>query len=117
MNIPSNLQYTPDHEWVKVEADGTATVGITDFAQSELGDIVFIELPEVGAGLVPGDAAANVESVKAVSEVFCPVAGRVCEVNTALEQSPELLNTDPYTQWIFRLSEPVAGGIRPGSCD
>ncbi len=111
MNVPYNLQYTPDHEWVKLEGDGTAVVGITDFAQSQLGDIVFIELPQVGASLQAGDVAANVESVKAVSEVFCPITGEVSEVNAELEQSPELLNSEPYEQWIFRLHHVQVEGL------
>lgn len=109
MNIPNDLKYTKDHEWVKLEAGGTATVGITEYAQNALGDIVYVELPSVGATFTGGDVAATVESVKAVSEVFCPVSGTVSEVNTGLESAPELLNKDPYGQWLFRL-EQVSGG-------
>ena len=103
MNIPKELLYTKDHEWVSVSGD-VATVGITDFAQHSLGDIVYVELPESGAELTAGAQAATVESVKAVSEVFCPVSGTVAEANDALADSPELLNADPYTNWMFRLT-------------
>lgn len=106
MNIPSELFYTKDHEWVRLESDGTATVGITEFAQNALGDIVFVELPAVGEQFAAGKQAATVESVKAVSEVFCPVSGMVSAVNEKLESEPELLNKDPYGEWMFKL-----GGI------
>jgi glycine cleavage system H protein len=104
MSIPKELLYTKDHEWVRLEADGTATVGITDFAQHALGDIVYVELPEPGTGLKAGSQAATVESVKAVSEVYCPVSGTVATVNEELADTPELLNSEPYTQWIFTLT-------------
>ena len=101
--VPGNLRYTKDHEWVMIE-DNVATVGITDHAQHELGDITFVELPEDDGDVHAGDEAANIESVKAASPVFSPVSGHVLEVNTDLEESPENINHDPYgTGWIFRV--------------
>ncbi len=104
MNIPVELRYTKDHEWVRLEADGTATVGITEYAQHALGDIVYVELPSIGAGLAAGAVAATVESVKAASEVYSPLTGKVSATNGKLESEPELLNKAPYEEWIFRLS-------------
>lgn len=101
--IPKDLKYTKDHEWAKPE-DGKVRVGITDHAQRELGDIVFVELPDVGKKVNKGELVATVESVKAVGEVYAPVSGEVVEVNSALESSPELVNKDPYGQgWILVL--------------
>ena len=103
MSVPGDLQYTKSHEWVRME-DGVATVGITDHAQDELGDVVFVELPEQGATLAPGDSFGAVESVKAVSDLYAPVGGEVVEVNGALEDSPEKINEDPYGEgWILKL--------------
>ena len=103
MAVPGDLQYTKSHEWVRVE-DGVATIGITDHAQDELGDVVFVELPETGATLAPGDSFGAVESVKAVSDLYSPVGGEVVEVNSALEDSPEKINEDPYGEgWILKL--------------
>ena len=103
MSVPGDLQYTKSHEWVRVE-DGVATIGITDHAQDELGDVVFVELPETGATLAPGDSFGAVESVKAVSDLYSPVGGEVVEVNGALEDSPEKINEDPYGEgWILKL--------------
>ena len=103
MSVPGNLQYTKSHEWVRVEGD-VATVGITDHAQDELGDVVFVELPETGATLAAGDSFGAVESVKAVSDLYAPVGGEIVEVNSALEDSPEKINEDPYGEgWILRL--------------
>jgi glycine cleavage system H protein len=103
MSVPGDLQYTKSHEWVRVE-DGVATVGITDHAQDELGDVVFVELPEMGAALAAGDSFGAVESVKAVSDLYAPVGGEVVEVNGALEDSPEKINEDPYGEgWILKL--------------
>ncbi len=97
MEIPSNLRYTKEHEWVRVEEDGTVTVGITDYAQEQLGDIVYVELPEVGDDPVSKDEPfAVVESVKAVSDVYAPVTGKVKEVNDELPNSPEAMNQEPY---------------------
>jgi len=101
--IPKDLKYTKDHEWVKPE-DGTVRVGITHHAQEELGDIVFVELPEVGKTVSKGEQLATVESVKAVGEVYAPVSGEVIEKNSQLESSPELVNKDPYgAGWLFLL--------------
>lgn len=102
--VPSELKYTRDHEWVRVDDDGTATVGITDHAQQELGDLVFVEVPEVGANFAAGDAAAVVESVKAASDVYSPVSGEVVEANDELADTPETINNDAYGEgWIFRV--------------
>ena len=103
MAVPQDLQYTKSHEWVRIE-DGTATVGITDHAQDELGDVVFVELPEQGATLSAGDSFGAVESVKAVSDLYAPIGGEVVEVNDALEDSPEKINEDPYGEgWILKI--------------
>ena len=103
MAVPEELQYTKTHEWVRRE-DDVATVGITDHAQDELGDVVFIELPEKGATFGAGDAFGTVESVKAVSDLYAPVGGEVVEVNEALNDSPEKINEEPYGDgWIIRL--------------
>ena len=103
MAVPEELQYSKTHEWVRRE-DDVATVGITDHAQDELGDVVFIELPERGASFGAGDAFGTVESVKAVSDLYAPVAGEVVEVNEALNDSPEKINEEPYGDgWIIRL--------------
>lgn len=103
MTIPADLKYTKEHEWVRIEGD-TATFGITDHAQEALGDIVFVELPETGRTIDAGEAYAVVESVKAVSDVYAPVAGEVIQANEALEGEPELVNTDPYgTGWIAKV--------------
>ena len=99
MNIPKNLLYTSEHEWIRVDGD-QVYLGITDFAQHHLGDIVFVELPELDAAVISGDSIAVVESVKAVSSVYSPVGGTVVENNEELEDSPELLNEDPYTNHI-----------------
>lgn len=108
MDFPEELKYTEEHEWVLVE-DDVATVGITDFAQDQLGDVVFVELPEVGDQLEIGKALGVVESVKAVSDVYAPLSGEVVEVNTDLPDEPEMLNTSPYEDgWMvkIKLSEP-----------
>ena len=102
--IPAELLYRESHEWVRYDEDGTATVGISDHAQAQLGDMVFVELPEPGMSYEQGDACAVVESVKAASDVYAPLTGEVIENNSALEDSPELVNTDPYGDgWLFRL--------------
>lgn len=104
MSVPADLRYTKDHEWVRIEGD-TATFGITDHAQEALGDIVFVELPEVGRNVDAGEAYAVVESVKAVSDVYAPVAGEISEVNGALEDEPDLVNSDAYgAGWIARVT-------------
>ena len=103
-DIPSDLLYRESHEWVRSDDDGTVTVGITDHAQAQLGDMVFVELPEEGMTYEQGDACAVVESVKAASDVYAPVSGEIIEANTSLEDSPELVNTDPYGDgWLFRI--------------
>lgn len=102
--IPEDLRYTESHEWVRLEDDGLLTVGITDHAQAALGDLVFVEPPETGRSLEAGEACAVVESVKAASDIYAPVAGEVAEVNEALADAPELINADPYGEgWILRL--------------
>lgn len=103
MNVPDNLKYTASHEWVRTEADGTVTVGITDFAQDALGDLVFIELPEVGRKLAAGESCAVVESVKAASDVYAPVAGEVIATNDALKDAPEQLNADAFAAWMWKM--------------
>ena len=104
MNIPTNLKYTKEHEWVRVEGT-TAVIGITDYAQSELGEIVFVEVETVGENLEEGAVFGTVEAVKTVSELFMPVAGTVEELNPALEDAPELVNSDPYGEgWMIKVT-------------
>ena len=103
-NIPENLRYAASHEWVS-EEDGIYTIGITDFAQDSLGDLVFINLPQVGDDVEAGEAFCDVESVKAVSDVFSPVTGTVTEVNEELIDAPELVNEDPYGAWLIRVGD------------
>lgn len=103
MDIPDGLRYTPEHEWVRID-DGEAVVGITDFAQDSLGDIVYVSLPEVGAVIDAAESVAEVESTKSVSEIYAPLAGTVAAVNDALAEQPELVNRDPYgAGWILRI--------------
>ncbi len=103
MSIPADLQYTKEHEWVRIE-DGVATIGVTDHAQEALGDIVFVELPETGREVAAGEACVVVESVKAVSDVYAPVAGEIIAVNEALEAEPEKVNADPYGEgWLVKI--------------
>ena len=111
MNIPANLKYAKSHEWVRLEADGIATVGITDHAQELLGDLVFVELPDIGKTLAAEQEAAVVESVKAASDVYSPIAGTVIEVNSALTDAPELVNQDAYAAWLFKLKPANAADI------
>ena len=101
--IPAELRFAESHEWARLEADGTVTVGISDHAQEALGDVVFVELAEVGKVFAAGDTAGVVESVKAASDIYSPVSGEVIAVNEALADSPESLNSEPYTSWIFKL--------------
>ena len=104
MELPSGLKYSREHEWVRVE-ENTALIGITDFAQAELGDVVYVELPEVGSEVEANNTFGVVESVKAVSDLFAPVSGVVTEVNTTLEDEPELVNSDPYEDgWMIRVA-------------
>ncbi|ENH6342999.1 glycine cleavage system protein GcvH, partial [Burkholderia vietnamiensis] len=102
-NVPADLKYTDEHEWVRTEADGTLTVGITDHAQSTLGDIVFLELPQVGKSVNAGDAVGVVESVKAASDIYSPVSGEVVAINEEATDSPEGVNGDAYGVWLFKL--------------
>ena len=104
MNIPEDLQYTTDHEWVKIE-NGIATIGITDYAQGELGDIIFIELPEPGDEFMAKDSIGTIEAVKTVADIYSPMQGKISEVNPILEDEPEFVNTDPYMRgWIIKLT-------------
>ena len=103
MNIPANLKYTEDHEWVS-EEDDILTVGISDFAQGELGDIIFVEMPEIGNEYGKGDPFGTIEAVKTVADLFAPISGEVLAINEELEETPELINSDPYGKgWIVRL--------------
>lgn len=103
-NIPSELKYVASHEWIRVEGDGIVTIGVTDHAQDLLGDVVFVELPDVGAELASGDEAGVVESVKAASDVYAPLSGEIVAINEELEDSPELVNSDPYGDgWFFKI--------------
>lgn len=107
MTINPELKYSRDHEWVK-EEDGLFVIGISDFAQDALGDLVFVNLPEVGDAVTAGEAFGDVESVKAVSDLLCPVTGTVAEINEELLDAPELLNNDPYGAWIIKVSDVTA---------
>lgn len=103
-DIPTSLRYAKTHEWIRLEGDGTATVGITDHAQDAMGDLVYVQLPEVGEVKTAGDETGVVESVKAASDIYSPVDGEIIEVNTQLEDTPELVNEDPYDRgWLFKL--------------
>ena len=103
MNVPKNLKYTSDHEWIRKEGD-SAYIGITDFAQTELGDIVFVEFPEVGDMLSSGDVFGTVEAVKTVADLYSPISGEVMAINESLENSPEVINTDAYNDgWIIKI--------------
>ena len=104
MTFPDELRYTADHEWIRLEADGTAIVGITDFAQHELGDIVYVDINTLGQTLEKGEVFGSVEAVKTVSDLFLPIAGEIMAMNDEAEKSPELVNTDPYGRgWIVRV--------------
>jgi glycine cleavage system H protein len=111
MSIPTNLKYTPSHEWVRVEADGTLTVGITHHAQDLLGDMVFIENPAAGRSLAKGEECAVVESVKAASDVYAPVSGEVIAANNDVEASPESVNKDAYSAWLFKMKPANPGDV------
>jgi len=103
MSIPAELKYTESHEWVRTEADGTLTIGITDHAQEALGDVVFVELPAVGKTVDAGDAIAVIESVKAASDIYAPVAGEIVAANDTLAATPDLVNGAPYESWLFKI--------------
>ncbi|GGP31648.1 glycine cleavage system H protein [Streptomyces capoamus] len=102
-NVPAGLKYTDEHEWVHAEADGTLTIGITDHAQNTLGDIVFLELPEVGKQVKAGDAIGVIESVKAASDIYSPVTGEVVAINIDATDTPEEVNSDAYGAWLFKI--------------
>jgi glycine cleavage system H protein len=110
-NIPAELRFAESHEWARLEADGTVTVGISDHAQEALGDVVFVELTEVGNKFAAEDQAGVVESVKAASDIYSPIAGEVIAINEELSNSPELLNSDPYGAWIFKLKPANAADL------
>jgi len=111
MNIPQELKYTKDHEWIRIDGD-VATIGVTDFAQHELGDIVFVDINAVGKELNAGDVFGTVEAVKTVSDLFLPVAGTITEINAGLESAPEKVNTDPYGEgWMVKMTIKDAGEI------
>ena len=109
-SYPSDLKYTKDHEWIKVEG-ATATVGITDYAQKALGDVVYLELPEVGRTFKKGDVFGTIESVKAVSELYAPVSGEVTEIHSALVQHPETVNKTPHEAWMIKVKVTTAGEV------
>lgn len=110
-NVPANLKYTESHEWVRAEADGTVTVGITDHAQEALGDLVFLELPEVGKTYAAGQELCIVESVKAAADVYAPIAGEITAVNQDAADAPESVNQDAYAAWLFKLKPANAGDV------
>jgi len=111
MSYPAGFKYTKDHEWIELSGD-RGKVGVTDYAQQQLGDVVYLELPEVGTKLKQGQSFGTIESVKAVSELFSPVAGEVVEVNTGLKDKPEAVNTDPHGSWmiVLKLADPAEAG-------
>lgn len=111
MNVPAELKYTASHEWVRVEADGTIAVGITEFAQDALGDIVFVDLPKVGQALTAGKDCAVIESVKAAGDIYAPVTGEVVAVNDAVVDAPESVNTDAFSAWLFKLKPANAADV------
>ena len=116
MNIPTELKYTESHEWIRTEPDGTLAIGITDHAQDALGDLVFIELPAVGKTFAAKENCVVLESVKAASDAYAPVAGEIIAVNTPLTDAPESLNATPYESWLFKL-KPAAGASLAGLLD
>ena len=111
MTTPTELKFAPSHEWVKIEADGTLAVGISDHAQEALGDIVFLEFPKVGRVVAAEEAVAVVESVKAASDIYAPVAGEIVAVNDALADTPEAVNSEPYTSWMFKIKPANAADV------
>ncbi|MFZ6751490.1 glycine cleavage system protein GcvH [Undibacterium sp. Ren11W] len=111
MNIPAELKYTSSHEWVRVEADGTLAVGITEFAQDALGDIVFVDLPKVGQALTAGKDCAVIESVKAAGDIYAPVTGEVVAVNDAVVDAPESVNADAFSAWLFKIKPANAADV------
>lgn len=111
MSVPANLKYTKSHEWALLNADGTVTVGITDHAQEALGDIVFLELPEAGRAVKAGEECAVVESVKAASDIYAPIAGEVVDANQAAVDAPESVNQDAYAAWLFKIKPANAADL------
>ena len=111
MNVPQQLRYTDSHEWIRSEPDGTVTVGITDHAQAALGDLVFVEVPKAGRTVAAGDAIAVVESVKAASDVYAPLAGEIVAGNDALSGTPEAVNENAYDAWLFKLKPSDASAL------
>lgn len=111
MTTPTELKFAPSHEWVKIEADGTLAVGISDHAQEALGDIVFLEFPKVGRVVAAEEAVAVVESVKAASDIYAPIAGEVVAVNDALADTPEAVNSAPYASWMFKIKPANAADV------
>lgn len=110
MNVPDDLKYAKSHEWARVGEDGIATVGITDHAQTELTDVVFVDLPTIGAEVTAGGEAATIDSIKAANEIYSPVSGEVVDVNEALAEEPGIINTDPYGEgWMFKVK--VSGAL------
>jgi glycine cleavage system H protein len=103
MNVPAELKYTESHEWVRIEADGTMAVGITEFAQDALGDIVYVELPKIGQALTAGKDCAVIESVKAAGDIYAPVSGEVVAINESLADAPQSVNEDAYGAWLFKV--------------
>jgi glycine cleavage system H protein len=111
MNTPKDLRYTASHEWVRREADGTISIGITDHAQEQLGDIVFVEAPQVGRKVAAGEAVGVVESVKAASDIYAPVAGEIVAANAELGSAPQQVNEDAFTAWMFRIKPANAADV------
>lgn len=111
MNVPAELKYTASHEWVRTEADGTLAVGITEYAQDALGDIVYVELPKVGQALTAGKDCAVIESVKAAGDIYAPVSGEVVAINESLSDAPESVNADAYGAWLFKVKPGNAADV------
>lgn len=110
-NIPNELKYTKSHEWIRVEDDGSLTIGVTDHAQEALGDVVFLELPEAGRSVSAGEACAVIESVKAASDIYAPVAGEIIAANQDVADAPESVNADAYANWLFKLEPANAADV------
>jgi glycine cleavage system H protein len=111
MNNPENLKYTDSHEWVRQESDGTVSVGITNHAQQQLGDVVFVDTPQVGRSIKKGEECGVIESVKAAADIYAPLSGEIVAVNPELSDAPEKINQDPYSAWMFRLRPSDAGEL------
>ena len=111
MNVPTQLKYTASHEWIRTESDGSLTIGITDHAQEALGDLVFIELPDIGRKVKAGEACAVVESVKAASDIYAPVSGEIAAINGEVVASPETVNADAYGHWLYKLTPENAADV------